>query len=606
MVLQAEVDNKVPFISMLKKNGISHVVSFDDEWDSKDEPPKQILEMDALEYLETMGENIDIEQIEPIMLEHDINSVQEVLDSLLEDLGELKSIINKHVGTKRDKKELEILENLFKEIQEEDIQFSKFSKKFECDDVRNIDGRILFLLDMNMEDLGEGKDVIIETLIEINKVRRNTLDIAIVYSHEVLTSYKDHTSKIQYLEANLTGYTEIQNETEKYLLAHQLWAIPKVKSQEALVEQLNSILTNAILGHTLYKYLNRKVNIMSTTIMELIKFSDNEFDLLLKDALIEGESLLNVLQRIQFSLLNKNEFNSKTSDTIYIQAIENLLDIFNSKTQGIINDFKEIDKIDKIRTQSRKQKLEEASYKNLSEYGLIDYSINTTYEDLQTGDIFNLKLHNDEQQYYGVLITANCDIPIRFGKKFTEGTQRNEEYMSLLLYTPIEIEQAKKDLINDTANKYIWPVIERGNSDMFIALKPSEKVIHVHSNLLDTCTLNKEGKACLDYKKEEFEKYKSYNYILHFESVLKDWVTDIFNVSHYTNNPTLVEDMNGKSKQYLELLSGYKYLVSLDISTKEFKMERIGRMSSNHSLKIIQNYANKISRLGVESIPFTQ
>lgn len=605
MSVETEINSDLENLLLtLKKIGIKNVYSFDDEWNHTN-INKTLYQKNLVEMLNDIGEEIETE-LEEKLDEEGIFTVEHLLNSKEEEFKFLKDVIESFLSKDRDLSELKILDSLFERFEKEGIVCKKLAKKINMDDIREIDGNILFLLDMNMENIGESNDVILNSLLEINKVRSDTLDIAVVYSHEKLLHFENHFTKTSYIEKNLDTHSTALGDVEKYLIAHQLWAITKEKEEEKLIKNLNEILSKAILGNNLHNYLRLKVNVMNGAIMELIRFSEIDFNFLLKDAIIEGESILKVLERTQQSLLSKHENIRKRTDTNYITSIEGLLETVNITNNDILREIMEVDKVDKFRQQARKEKVDTGIFKNLSEYGLVDYSINHTYEDLSTGDIFFLGQSGDNVKNYGILITANCDIPIRFGgKKFSEGVKRNEEMLSLLLFNSSDIDVMKDKIIQDKMNKLIWPLYEsRDGEDQLIVLEPLDKVVQLDSRIIDICTLNKYGKAYLDISEEQFSKYKTVHFMEYFNNEIRGWLKDITSIHHYVEEKEMLENMDKNVDKYTELMASYKYNIKLDINEKVFNIQRVGRLNSGVTLKLLQTYANKIGRFGIESIPF--
>ncbi|MEC1375639.1 hypothetical protein P9D39_15160 [Heyndrickxia oleronia] len=595
-----ELDN---LIRTIKTIGIKNVFSFDEEWEQK-ERKASFNEKEITEFLNDIGEEIDTE-LEELLLEHNIMTVNELLTSSITELESIKTIIDEFISKERDLTELKVLDNLFKKLEQEGIAFKKFANKLSVEDIKGTNGRILFLLDMNMEHIGESNDVILETLVEINKFRDEELDIAIVYSNEKLMHYENHQSKTKYIEDTIQTDKIKVNELEKYLMAHQLWAISKEKEEDKLIKGLNEVLSKAAIGNSLYYYLRIKAKIMNDAIMELISLSEQDFRYLLKDALIEGESIINVLQRLQQSLLNKNEFIRKKTDVEYSRSISDLLEIVNIANDDIVNLLKEVEKVKKFKEQSKKEKFETGVFRNISEYGLVDYSVNHTYEDISTGDIFKLEVLGDESPSYGILITANCDIPIRFGNKFSEGVRRNEENMSLLLFKSCNIEDMEKKIITDNENKLIWPINEINNDTNYLtALYPLNKVLQIDSRILDICTVNDQGKGYLNNEGQYYANFKTYHFKEYFKTNIKKWIEEISLPENYMKDEELIRNLGEMKNQYLELMIGLKYNINFDIDENEFKIQRIGRLETGITLKLLQNYSNKIGRVGVESIPF--
>ncbi len=291
-----------------------------------------------------------------------------------------QEIIKNHVSTSRSVKSLKVLQQAFEDIcSMTDVKFIR-KHNLEYEALTQIDGRILFLIDMNMEDVGRSNDVVLDTLINISKQRVDHLDIAIVYSNENLTSYKDHESKIRYVDsffkknpAYLPNENEdsIESKTKKLLLAYQLWGLNKTDEMEEFIKELNKTFKDAAFGHSLHDYLKFRVDISNEAMLDLIRIPEINFEYLYNDAFLEGEPFIDILNRTHDNVSNK-VYDQLLAEEKYHNVLSNVMKVAENKHIELAHELHER-KISKFRKDTVKEKIRSRSYEGIDEHGIIEF-----------------------------------------------------------------------------------------------------------------------------------------------------------------------------------------------------------------------------------------
>jgi hypothetical protein len=610
---------KIPeLIYLFNALEIKHLISYDDQWSILDKPQTEEfdeskLQMDISSFFVLYGETVD-EEILTLLSNEGIDNIKELLESEAPELGDLIKKCEERLYLSRDDKSLQNLNNLLKQIQSEGITVSKFEKVFDEKDVSSIQGRILFLVDMNMEELGEGQDVVIETILNIKKVRPKDHDIVIVYSHENLVGYVDHNSKLSYVDEFFSKEGKeslLISETKKYLIPYQLWAISKKTEEEELLTNLKNTLEQSVFGHSLHDFLEDKVDQIEKSMIDLVKLPEEIYNHLYRDSFVEGEIFLDILNRTHESVLNKVEWEN-VIDSNYKKLANSILRVASEKNKAIFEEIK-TNGIKKYRKETKANKLESGIYKGLSEHGLVDYKINHLYKDIMTGDIFKIYIEKDNQceSVFGILIDPDCDLLIRFGNSH-EQISRNINKATLLICRGESIKDSLKAIKDGEG---IWPIVDGGN---YISLFPDSKseLMGIDCRILDLCSLNDEGWASLTPNYEEIKDYKTYFFNHFFDSNIKKWINEVQDITTYfSSDLKLAEAATAYSKevedQPIDILSElknilvkYKYSIMLDQSNNKFVIKRIGRLDIRRTLQLVQLKLFHNSRIGLETNPW--
>lgn len=624
-----EMQNEL--ILLINKLGITHIYSHDDQWnDYKSGDLKvnetELLDIDLFDFFERYSITLT-DEFKRIISNKGYTTLEELVDS---DIKSLDKLINECLGyleLKRENRVLQSLDDLFQILHKFDINIVTSSEKFNKDDVPSVDGKILFLLDMNMEDTSGEKDVIIESIFDIKKSRPDMYDIAIVYSYENLAFYDDQEQKAKYVESYLTEKKipiKFDLETEKYLFLHQLWSLSKTTRIDELSANLVTTLIRAAFGHSLHDYLEFKTKSARNVMLDLIKIKESTFEFLYHDSFVEGELFIEILERTKKSILNKVEINELQSPE-YNLSIDNLFAVSTLKNKRILDEIKATG-LKAFSKSNLEKKSNSGIYKGISEYGLVDYSVNKTYKDIMTGDIFKIIMHENNKTKYGVLISTDCDLLVRFVGNSLSDIKRNVDVVSLLLYDGYNIDSTDaKKIIKEKDG--LWP-IKDGDNYVVLDTKTKPILLNVDVRVLDLCSLNHQGWALIK-PKEDFLYYKSHFFKHYFNKDISKWLLKILDINEYLPSDFNYDEMVAATKddydvtskekeaelkiytenkvrnlnQLIDVFIGLKYFILHNRQQERLEILRIGRLETKRTLQLIQNNYNLISRIGVSTNP---
>jgi hypothetical protein len=603
-------DNIEKFKEWLDKLDITHIVSYDDEWDklsgrTYEEDINNYLTMDLEEFTEKFSVEISKEEFK-LLDDEEVDTVKGILDiKETSKLSSLKEKVLRVFSVEKVVKPLEILKIMMEQIAAESNKEFKTYTKPNYEEISKIDGRILFLIDMNMKSVGLAEDSIIDVITLLKKHRSDNFDLAIAYSNDDLSSYKEHKSKVTYIEDYLAKHSdtvvgEFEKSQFKYLFAYQLWGINKTEKENELSEELLTTIEKAAFGYSLHDFLESKLLLEQTATKELVNLPEEKFDLLLQDAFIEGERFVDVLNRTHESILKRIEYNMVKKDVKYKDVMKNVMNVANAKDSLLIDKIKE----QKLINFSKKELLEKIgkdSYIDIAEYNLVNYSINEMYENISTGDLFKIILHEDESPNYAVLITAGCDLPLRFPDKIQDKVKRKQENVVLCIYESKEIGEINPELKQIISNdQSIWPILLE--DDKSYVLTPTHKILTINGKLLDLCSFNSTGEALLNKDVMNISlPYKNYHSIKYLEDTLIPWIDEVNNIKSYIGDS--VEKAHIKESDLLSILAGLKYSVKMNHTDTKFEIKRIGRLDKELALNVIQYNISNLSRIGLDKIP---
>ncbi|MGG1672478.1 hypothetical protein ACIFOE_17875 [Paenibacillus sp. NRS-1783] len=620
-VKKMEAVEKAPCLNeldiLLKSLDVKYIFSYDDEWDNEkleeeaEENKKKLIALNYSEFSSKFAIKI-LDPEETYLLNEDLSTVDEILNSTAKEIERLKKMFLKAINKERESNPLIMLKSVLDKVESsKQVSVKTFANRFDLTNVKDVDGRILFLLDMNMGESDQEKDVVIKTIIDINKSRPNSHDIAVVYSHEKLEMYKKHDTKVSYVESyleqnNLSLHPD--NEASKYLIPFQLWAISKGEADGELIKTITSTLEKAAFGYSLHDYLEKKHEITQKATLNLIKLPEETFEVLYGDSFVEGEIFLDVLERTHQSVLNKVEFEAVRSNP---QIYENLLSVSKMKNEKISTEIK-AQGIKKYRNNIAKKKTDPSIFEGLPEYGLINYTINATYTDIMTGDVFVFDTYESSDKKYGILVTTDCDLPIRPKGNEIKECGRNSKLVTLLLCDCLVFSTTDgkaKEKIED--GEGLWPVILNGEHCLLI---PDTKntLLTIDSMILDLCSLNSEGWAELPVDIAAIESFKTYYFNEYYKNNLSNWIENVDKLTTYIpDNITLPdvaaassgEKLDDHTQRLVNIMAGLKYTVRLSLENRKFEIKRVGRLETRRTLQLIQTKVNHMSRIGLTSIP---
>jgi|LSQX01.3.fsa_nt_gb hypothetical protein len=607
MNLEKTVDN---IVNKLLQSNIMNIVSIDNDWSVND--TQEDITTDLQEYLKI--KSIQISKDEKRQIDNDdIIAIEDLLKSSNEELYSLKEKVKAQIYKQGKIPEtLLSLEVLLDKISEkiENINIEKFSEHHI--DFGKFKGNTLFILDKKMSN--SDSDIIVDSILEINKDNKDGNDIILIYSSESIDDYKTNESKLNYLQRKLGE----KNSREKELLIYNMWAIGKSGIIDELALKVYEMLTDSIYGNSLYNVFINKLVADEESFKKLIRIDTKDLSDLFKDSFVEGDNITQYMDRLYCTLKNEHELNSMNHS--YMKSIESLVQYEREKIDNIVSD---IDSYRKFRDKQIETKLKRCRTNN-SHYSIVDYSVNKYYFDLSTGDLFKLKT-SEEHSYIAMLISQSCDCVIRIPDKDIKEVERKTSKMQLLLFTFENIEENYSSNNLKNVHKGIWPI--NINNNMSI-IYPTAEIISIDSHVLDLCTLNSNGIANIDYEEENIKKYKQYHSCRFFQEFKKKHFGEEFeklknSISlEYTNfYKKLFEDVKSEvacdrecnfssqprtEEDEIKRIVGDKVIslkYNISFSDNKFELERIGRLELQRTLFYIQEYVYMLAKVGIQPVP---
>ncbi|MCQ4921510.1 hypothetical protein NE686_00310 [Tissierella carlieri] len=591
-------------VDILNEFNIKHIISIDDDWGKRNLNIE--LKVDLYEFIDQ--HLIEVNDEEQITIENEgISTLEELLVNNSEVIEKLKTKIRDIINSTEEREvSIQSLQEILEKIDEKDTGI-KIEKYYSTEINFNDYGEnCLFILDKNMG--GKETDVVVDSILEINKSSKNRNDLIIVYSNELTEDYDSQSSKLDYLKKKEKKEKEEINELDLLLISYQIWGIEKTGDPYKLIESINETLLKSAFGNSLHRIIRTKIFIENNTYNELLQIDTDRFFSLANDSLIEGDTILQSLERVFFAMKNRNLY--MNSDETYHDSLKNLNTYEKMKIKEIIaktSSYKNYRKEELIKT------LQSSQQDNLSSFSVIDYNINKVYGDVSTGDLFVIKRQSNYE--CGILITQACDCVIRIPANDIQEIKRKAENMKLLILemekipNPVTVKYASD--IQQKLPEYIWPInIDRDN----YILKPTKEIYRLPSYILDLCSLNKEGQACINFDMNEVLKFKSYHSSKYFETLKERYYGDEFKhegrkisdiiyskIEEYISSE-LASTIEEVDNEIFDATISLKY--GVDFKGDKFEIIRIGRVELARTLKIIQNYASYLSVPGTERVNF--
>lgn len=602
-------------VDKLKIADIKYIISIDNDW----VPTKSEIDLETnlQQFLTEKSINLSKNVEVALSNDSDIQTIKELIESPNSNLVELKREINQIIEQKAElQPALKSLDELFTIICQKYSEITIVKDHTGNIDFSQYKDNCLIILDKNMEK-GDN-DAIVQNIFKINKNGQSKNDIILVYSSETINEYKNNASKIAYLNGK-----NIEEE-HKELLIYKMWAMGKKGRFEELLPEMHEMLLKSMYGNALYKIIQHKLKVEENTYLELIKIDTDDLSNSIKASFIEGENIIQSLDRISESLKRKNEFTM--ANEIYMSSIESLISYEREKIDEMMQDVVS-DGYNKFKLEQLRNKLI-SSCTNSSDYTVIDYGVNRYYSDLATGDLFRFKGYNQQNWLYGILVTQSCSCIIRIPNSDIKHVKRDAEQMQLLLLDGEEIQKvySKNELDKIKKNDCFWPVKIDDKSFKFSS---TEKIISIPSHILDLCSLDSNGIANTDFDHDSIKKYKPYHSLKYFsafkdlyfsnsftedgeniantyEEIINNLYSEISSETACTNDGCEyysrigIETQTIKQKVFEKTVS-LKY--GINFADNKFELERIGRLDSQRTLILIQDYIYNLSKAGAEPIP---
>ncbi len=607
----------------LSEYGVTKIISYDDEWEDIGKEKTHIkredwLEKDLFEFKELFIEEdeFSVEQFnsirEIIDFELESSKIKYILESDLSELGLLKEILNKKFNSETTIDMLKKLKELLEIVEKTTgIKWEFKSRSFFNTDINSSDERILFIIDKDMSRNQGPSDSIKQVIPDINTARPDHMDLMLVYTNDNISSLLKHEDKIKYFLNEMENINPSITEEDAHLLAYQLWPFNKTNDKNQLIKDLKKILEDASFGHSLHDYLSYKLNYRKQMNLEILKISEDAFKYLYRDTFIEGCLFTDTLQELERCIYNRVNYESIKKNDKYKQIIGIINFQANEVNNQILNDINSIeDKENNIKKYREKLVVDKYSgklHENLSEYGIVDYSINSNLLDISCGDIFILRIKETGELKYGILINQECDLVVRFQGTGSRKIGRVAKKADLLLCDFFAIKETTK--FEDLEDK-LWPIKCKRDK---IALDVSDKnrILSLDIKLLDLCTLNDKGQAKLNVIEDNLH-LKTYHFQQYFKSIIKPWISNLENIEYLEHSynvlyENLSQHFKGKNnhvkKEFLKFIKELEYKIEFNKNQNEFKIERVGRLERNKLLSIIQSKYHNMSRIGVPATP---
>ncbi|MDF2985216.1 MAG: hypothetical protein K0R50_726 [Eubacterium sp.] len=601
--------NKI--VEKLSLSEIKNIVSIDNDWSIN----KSVIDTNSnlLNFLHSHSLLTEDDELE-LSNDGSVILIKDLLNSNNLKLNSLRTTVQNIISQSELPPTLMSLKFLLEEIEKKvpGINIIK-SEKIDTD-FSQFNENSLFILD---KDMGEGySDVIIENIIKINDLGRIKNDIILIYSSASIIEYENNSSKLQYLRDKI----QIDDKDKYNLLIYKMWAISKKGDVAELLPEVYNMLLNSIYGNSLYNIIQYKLSAEKDAYNDLIRIDTTELSSTIKDSYIEGDNIIQSLDRIYDSLKSKHE--TEKMNNIYMKSIGSLISFERESISNIIRE--ELQGYSNFRNNQVKEKIKLCK-ENAAQYAIVDYSVNKYYYDISTGDIFRFRNFDSSNWEYGVLISQSCSCVLRIQGNDINNIQRSSNQMQLLILNGNQIkDDYSNSELRDIRNN-IWPIKIDGQ---VLMLTPTSQIITIDDAIIDLCTLSINGQANLNFNVEDIKNYKPFHSIKYFESFKQKYFGDEFKMqgelliskyedtlrnffeqynsevacasecSYYTR---IGQETNNIRNEIFNKTISLKY--NLNFHDNSFDIVRIGRLEPKRTLILIQDYVYNLSKAGADPIP---
>ena len=565
--------------------GINRVVSIDNEWVAKDTID---LNKNITDFVEEMHPQNEKELLRIISN----NGYSTLKDAYADNNAELIELIDTKAKEKNKlPPNLKKLDDILKLLENNGLYVDRINKyKNEIFEKYNSEN-CLFILDKEMDD-GDNKDIIKESIPSIIKQadENGVNHLIIVYSSNIGTEYLNNSEKLKYIN------DRIDAPYKNNFYIYKMFAIEK-KSETKLAEELNMKISDCIYGDALYHYMVLEKKKADDIYNSICKIENDEIARISVDNIIEGNNIKDSINTIKKAL-------TKIKENENIDKERSILEKFNFYQKNKIKDF--VTQNDSLKTTCKYKKYREGQNAKFVENILksdiatwenIDYSINKFYADISTGDIFKIKLLQDKDEKYLLIVQNACDCILRNQNNIQDISRRYKDgRINALLLEKCDISKIHMNEFLEQFNngEIIFPVKEKE----YYFLRNTEKIISVPQILFDLCTLNEEGKCSINYDKEIIQKYKSY----YFEKYMD--MPGTLKSINFLKTYLILE--NAKMDEILKLQEKSEDVINsfeLDKdSDGNLCVSRIGRLDYNVTLRVCQKNYYKIEDKIVEDL----
>ncbi len=553
---------------------INKIVSIDNEWIQDDNID---LSRDVTDFIEEIHPQGEKELLRRISNEGYV-TLQDVYDA--KDTELIKVIDSKRRQQNQLPPNLKKLDDVLNALQEKGIVIEKISK-YKSDIFKKYSNEnCLFILDKEMDE-NDNRDIIKESIPNIiEEADRNGVNhLIITYSSNIGDEYASNLNKMNYVEQRI----EHANKSNFYI--YKMFAIEK-KAETELDKELNLKISDCIYGDALYHYMVLEKEKADETYNSICEIENEEIARISNENIIEGNNIKDSIDIVK-KALTKIKGNEKAQEERMI------LEKFNFYQKNKINNFilensvlNSTNQYGKYREKQDIEFVDNILKSDIAIWENIDYSVNRLYKDISTGDIFKVKLLQNEEDKYFLIVENACNCVLRNQKNVSDISRRDRNRnIKVLLLEKGEISKIKKDELVRLFNtgEIIFPVMEDG----ICYLKNTGKVLSISQILLDLCTLNVEGRCLVNYEKDIIQKYKNYYFEKYMD--MPQTMEEIENLKKYLS----IE--NSIMEKALELEAKNKNIISPfqveKVSKENLSIQRIGRLDYNITLRVCQkNY----------------
>lgn len=568
----------------IEENNIKHIVSIDDDWVNR---------QDVENCLRSMG--IDIEPYEADFDEVKSSNSLEVITvtDFLENKYHQLSKLSKEFEYLFDeeKKDLRYIKELAIKLE---LEFEKISDMTKLSTYSGTENTLFFI---DREFTKTGEDDSLDLITKIQEKNKSNFNIFIIYSHIDLVELENHKSKKKYLEEYYrTEHGESVADKDFFDVYKNIYLLHGFKKGK---EDLNKFIEEtyekfeiAVYGKSLQDIFEAKKQVEYETYKEIYSRDLEDYEKLYEDAIYEGEPPTEVIKKLVKGLKKHSTQTlwdshsgkyEKFSKEIN-RKIEEKVSTFDTSNKKATKDREEAFRLAKINLILKDDKVSNS---------ILNKNVNPTYSDINKGDLFCI---NDA--FYGVVISKECDSIIRCNTKAgTSIVERgNKKFQLLKLNSEViqDPETTSTKVVLNKFNESIWPINIKDKIFLFYS---KNEIIEIDSEILDLCSLNCGGKASLEYDKK-YENFKSYYSNQYFKTF--DFESKI-EIENYLND-FIKDDIKENQKKILvsSIKNGIN-LIKKDDTTNEFKgfnIERIGRLQSQRTLYLLQDYISRFTKPG--------
>lgn len=567
-------------VQKLEFMNIGKIITIDDEWEND-------ISVNMEDDITRMIEDIHPQNMTEIQNKISNMGYTKVSDVYENKDQELIDIIEDDAKRKQKKSpDLEKLENILQDLESKGINIERFSE-FSTELFDSCNENCLFILDKEMD---ENDDIVKDSIPPIleNAKEKDLNHLILTYSNNISDEYSSNQKKLEYVKS----YMERSTSSDCNLYIYKMFAIKK--GEEELCKKINDVILDGIYGDALYNYMTIKEEEHNEVYEMFCKYDNDQISQVAADNFFEGCSLDSSIEILEKALKRKNSEK-------YSEQKKSVLEKFNlyqnENIQRIVseNEEKSNSKFTKFRNDCEEDKLKRVLDSEIVLWEKINYSINKSYNDISTGDIFCIKMQ-DKINRFLIIVENKCDCIIRMQKNVKDIKRKTKEKLiKNLEFQFVEVDKERMVEFKDDikSEETIFPV---QIFDKIGYLKLLGEEIYFFELLMDICSLSENG----EYKKEinkDAVKYKSY----YFNEYLNSNI-ELLN----TLNEISEESKQKVIEMIPEQIEQNKIILPSQIKRDEndnMEIIRIGRVNYEDILRICQKKYEKELDEGKNKFP---